>query len=282
MENEKDNLENEEFSLKSEVEPGADSDKIADSGQEDEKLNQEKQKEEEVKKKIAAMMPDEFFKGPQKPEGCTSVSCFNCILATFVVVLVFSLLFMTFGLKFIRGKLISEDNLMDEKVLLSDEEKDDLEKKIEQYDQAVEKASQTGESTTLKWELTGPQINALLEKFDEMPGPDRSKLRIYPIEDIAEIRMSIPFNEHNFINVMLKGKPVVKNYKLKFDLETIQVGEMKDAEFFKDRVKRKLKREIEQTPEKMNLPFRVKSFKIEKSRALVELTILGRKVSTTR
>lgn len=225
------------------------------------------------KETIPLEIPEEFLVGPKKP-STFSFRCFNCLFILFILTFIGSIILLRWGEKFIKKDLLSTKDIAGFKTKLSSTEKEDLSKQLYGYEEVVNRVSATGKFEDYNMVLTGNQANYLLQQIDPSPRPKgRSKVRIIPKKDEATVYLSIPFNRRKYINVILKGVPSAKNYIFDFNVESIQVGNLKKGGFFKKKVLMRMRREFEQIPESLNLPFRIKTLNIKDSKIYVTLTI---------
>jgi hypothetical protein len=220
--------------------------------------------DEERKKRLAELLPDEAFKTP-KTSGQRPLWS-NCFFMFSIGFLIVTLAAVLWGLQYFGKDLVTSTPTAHVPVVLSIREKADLDRKLEKYREALEKSGREKDSEEFEIKLTGSQLNYLLEQFENsIPGDRKIYVRAYPDGNQVDFYFSFPFEKKGFMNVNLIGKPEIQAYQLNMDIYAIQIGSMKNATGMKKKTIDKINRELDQYPRVHGLPFRIYSMKVDTS-----------------
>ncbi|MCE1248338.1 MAG: hypothetical protein LWY06_16980 [Firmicutes bacterium] len=220
--------------------------------------------DEERKKRLAELMPDEVFMTPKTPtKKPVWTNCLFMFCVGFLIVLLAAVLW---SLQFFGRDLIASYPTKHADIQLSKSEQFDLDKKIIKYNEAMEDVKAGREIKNFEIALTGNQLNYLLQQFEESISSDRKiVLRAYPNGSQVSMFISFPFEKKGFLNVQLVGKPIIEAYLFNMDVFTIQIGSMKNASGFKKKILDRINRDLDQYPRTHGVPFRVHDMTVEDS-----------------
>jgi len=236
----------------------------------------EKEREKEIKERIASRIPDEYFKKMKRKSTGRKPACLNCVLIFCVGFIVILLLVLVWGRKILENDILSRQPFAFEPVNISDEEKEELEKQLSKYEDAIKKSKETGEDREVDLVFTENQLNYILQEYEKSEPPGKKLyIRIYPDGSQTTVRISSQYGKKTYVNVQLYGAPKIEYYKFTMDVANIKFGKMKNAENFKEKVFNRINRELDQYPRKTKLPFRIKTMKIESSKIKITLTVTG-------
>jgi len=235
-------------------------------------IEEPKLTEEEKQNRIRAMIPDVFYLQPTLKKK-DKVGCFQVLLVLFIIVIIATMLLLFKGLNTLNG-VLSDFRIAVEPVILSEAEKAGLKLCFDRYNSVLQKAKETGEPAEFELTLNGAQLNYLLNLIPvEVETGRICAARIYPVDDAAEVYLSIVFNKKKYINVVLKGRPLIKNYNFLMEIDTISVGGTQNADNWKERIIRRINKELEVIPGTMGLSFRVKEMTIKDSQIFLKLSV---------
>lgn len=234
----------------------------------------EKERKKEVKERIASMIPDEFFKKMKSKPSGRKPACFNCVIIFCVGLIIILMLLLVWGRKILENDILSKGPFSFEPVNLNDEEKESLEIQLSKYEDALKKSKESGEDQEVDLVFTQNQMNYIFQEYEKSDKRGKKLyIRIYPDGSQATLKISSPYDKKNYMNIQLIGIPQIKHYTFTMDVVNLRFGRLKNVTNFKDKVLDRINRELDQYPQEANLPFRIKTLKIESSKINITLTI---------
>lgn len=236
----------------------------------------EKEREKERKKRLAELLPDKVFAPPKI--GKKRPTCLSCFVISIVVMLIFLMIILFWGNKILYQDLFLKEHISTQEISLNPVQMKRLEVKIGKFNEALEKYKDDQTRNEVEVSLTGSQLNYLicqLEKNNEQ----RQKIyvRVFPNGNNARIELSIPYKTSRFLNFYMEGIPAIDHYQFSMNAFSLRVGNITKAMGVKDRLVNQINREIDIYLQSYDLPFRIKTMKIEDNRIKATLILHGTK-----
>jgi hypothetical protein len=198
-----------------------------------------------------------FTKPPRERLGRGGL--FGCMATVTGLIMLLFFIFISASTGFIKGSLLSPRPIEMEPITLTEEEQKDLEEKLETYRNALrENIGRDSARPAADFEmiLSTRQINSILQGMKPSTEPEGLwAIRINPAGSGVKIAYSTPFGREKYFNVEITGKPTVRDFILRMEVESLKVGKLGRAAKFKDRITAKLNRYLESEPTRLRMPF---------------------------
>ncbi len=232
----------------------------------------EKEREKERKKRLAELLPDKVFTPPKI--GKKKPACLSCFAVFTVVMLIFMMVILFWGNKFLYQDLFLKEPVSTQEISLNPVQMKRLNLKIQKFNAALDRFKGNPEENEVEVSLTGSQLNYLicqLEKNNEQR--QKIYIRVFPNDNNARIELSLPYKSTRFLNFYVEGIPAIDHYKFDMNVFSLRTGNINKAMWAKDRLLRQINREIDTYLRSYNLPFRIKTMKIEDNRINATLVL---------
>lgn len=222
----------------------------------------EKEREKERKKRLAELLPDKVFAPPKI--GKKKPACLSCFVIFTVVMLIFLMIILFWGNKILYQDIFLKEPISTPEITLNPLQKKSLDIKIRKFEEALKRYEADETKNEVEVSITGSQLNYLISQLEQTDSR-RQKIyvRVFPNDNNARIEISIPYKASRFINFYIEGIPAIDFYKFDMNVFSLRVGNISKAMGIKDRLINQINREIDIYLLNYNLPFRIKSMKIE-------------------
>ncbi len=240
---------------------------------------EEKQEKEKLgKEEIEKLLPEQFFAGPRKSSRALKKS-FSCLLAVMIVLMIVLFFVITTLTNKLKTGYMSEAPLVTEKIELTISQEQEIEEIEKRYKKVLDDPNAPVQGTQLEFVLDQAQLNYFLQMVNQQDlqlpsNKEASILRVFPAEGKTRINISVP-NKGKYINFIATGDADIENYQFSMDFDSLKTVDGKEAklEIFKKSFVQRINRELEEIPDAMNLPFRVREFQLKDEEFAVTITI---------
>lgn len=191
------------------------------------------------------------------------------------LILLFFFIFSVITTNFIGSDLLSRTPLKSDASPVTDAEKEELDAIIKDYNEklhAFKNSESHDKNVDYKLILTAGQLNSILDKIECSKNPEGlCRLFVKTRDNCLVIGYSVPLGKSSYFNVILEGDAEIRDFIFYSKPEKIQVGRMKKAITYSQRINRRINRFLESEPTRLGLPFLIKDMALKDSKIYITL-----------